>query len=579
MSHLESGEELLPPGNPRGPLTMTLFESLKRSLALAGIIGLAACTEDLSSVPTNQATVVNVGLESRASALAGEGDVWLFAVRESESGGVDLDGDGDDFDAVLYVQNLARGTARNTGQALEGGSPPLGLAVGSPLAAFPASELATGGRDQNGDGDAGDLVMQVHDARTGTTRSLGLAVSGRTAPVIADGLVAFTVNEAAQGQDLDGDPLTASEVLHVYDSATNEVVNTRLVIPGRIFLANGSVAFLEQETTVDLNGDGDALDRVLRLFDLASETLVETGLASDGSEPLLAEGVWLVAVPEFDQGEVDLDGDGDTGDVVFEVFDPCDSSVTNLEVASIGPGSATTLTLRNGQRFFAFVTLDSLAPFLFFYLPDGPFLVSTDVPVAALPVVAGNFADFLVIEAVNGRDWNDDGDTDDLVAFQFDPRTLHVANQELDAFALFGSERFLLLARPESTSAIDWNEDGDLDDVVVQLFDPLHGSTINTAIAAVDVFGADDDEVLLYVSEASENTDLNVDGDLDDEVFVLYVIASARTESLRVAGSTGFERFARLGKSGVVFLGDETAQRQDLNGDGDRRDTVWHRAK
>src|SRR5262245_12091454 len=139
---------------------------------LAGACGIRS----LSSDPAPTASLVNLGLVAQSSGLAADGDLLLVAAREFEAGGRDLDQDGDAFDLVVFVVDLAGGTTLGTGLALDVSTPALLAAVRGPLAAFAASERSSGARDLNGDGDANDSVLFVHDARDHGTRDLGLAL-------------------------------------------------------------------------------------------------------------------------------------------------------------------------------------------------------------------------------------------------------------------------------------------------------------------------------------------------------------------------------------------------------------------
>ena len=137
------------------------------------------------------------------------------------------------------------------------------------------------GTDLNGDGDTLDTVFHVHDAATSTTVNVGLAIGG----FVLDGnLVAFSVFEARQGTDLNGDGDTSDGVLHVHDAATSTTVNVGLAVSDDLaFLDGERMAFLVREArqgNTDLNGDGDTGDAVLHLHDAATSATVNVGLAA-----------------------------------------------------------------------------------------------------------------------------------------------------------------------------------------------------------------------------------------------------------------------------------------------------------
>lgn len=557
---------------------------------LAGCNGSAGAPA--SALPPS---ITNLGLASTRGELAGEGALWLFAARESDSGGRDLNGDRDAFDRVVHVQDLSTGLVRNTGLALETRGAASSLRVGTELALFAASEPAGAGADLNGDGDANDAVLHVVEVGTGTTRGLSLALALDFPPAVDGDLAAFLVSEAAQGnRDLDGDGSTAGAVLHLYHGAQRTLVDTGLAVSSPVFLGDGRVAYFAAESSVDLNGDGDRLDpAVLQVFDTAASTNTNTGLATLGSPPLHAAGAWLVVVPEFDQGS-DLNGDGDLEDFVLHVYDASTGAVRNLGLSSGGPGAEIASELSGGERFGLLVPeldgldlngdgdlADSVA---FLYDPATDRLTNT-ARASVRIAFAGQWLAFLALESAQGgtqgpaTDLNGDGDVLDAVAFLLNPLTGGVTNLKQDALDLVGSDKLLLLLRPEAGSDADWNLDGDLADRVVHAHDPAAGTTVNTGLAAAGVFGATPSALLLTVDEAAEGRDLDVDGDQVDAVFVLYDLVQRRSSNFALAssGPSGFAALTAAGQS--VLLASEAAQGRDLNGDGDLADEVLHRSE
>ncbi len=226
------------------------------------------------------------------------------------------------------------------------------------------------GRDLNGDTDSADthvlaLLDGTGDASSSgyefLLRSTGLAVAGADTPMRAsstaanDWLVGLLVDEASQGVNLnvfddtvlpeswqalpcvslgqDGDQL--DQVLFAVDFAAWDLnplvtppVNTGIAGVDRVLVVGDAVATIQLEADENdcvLNGDGDALDRVLRWM------RVDSGVPNGSSEgplkspsdlhaldaslagPALAvgvlDGVLVVQVDEAADGR-DLDGDG-----------------------------------------------------------------------------------------------------------------------------------------------------------------------------------------------------------------------------------------------------------------------------
>ena len=70
----------------------------------------------------------------------------------------------------------------------------------------------------------------------------------------------------------------------------------------------------------DLNGDGDATDFVVHVFNASNRQTTNLGLAAT-SGSLQGDGQLLgFRVRETEQGNTDLNGDGDTNDDVLHVF-------------------------------------------------------------------------------------------------------------------------------------------------------------------------------------------------------------------------------------------------------------------
>jgi hypothetical protein len=79
----------------------------------------------------------------------------------------------------------------------------------------------------------------------------------------------------------------------------------------------------------DLNNDGDTTDGVLHLYDAATGTTENVGLAA--APRVYDDGRFVsFAIPEVEQSARDLNGDGDTRDTVLHVLDTGNGSVANV---------------------------------------------------------------------------------------------------------------------------------------------------------------------------------------------------------------------------------------------------------
>jgi hypothetical protein len=217
------------------------------------------------------------------------------------------------------------------------------------------AEGLQGGRDLNGDGDAQDAVLHVLSLRTGATQNSGLsgavAFSFRTTAGsngVEGARIAIPVDEGSQGfSDLDGDGNRNGFVLHIFDARRRAATNLRLPVSPLVYGGDGflSVAVPESAGARDLNGDGDTLDEILHLVDIESGAVANArkaveqffdpvgvafprsdrvqrrlGDTEDGAievEDPRAGGAYTFRVSEARNGNVDLNGDGDTIDFVM----------------------------------------------------------------------------------------------------------------------------------------------------------------------------------------------------------------------------------------------------------------------
>lgn len=160
-------------------------------------------------------------------------------------------------------------------------------------------------RDLNGDGDTlDDDVLYVYDAAASKVTNVksvatDFVVGERTTSAVCDvQLVAFRANEAAQGDgSLNGDADTDDEVLHVYDAVSGKTLNVGSAATACTFAAcdprvpyritGTKVTFLTREQDqngLDLNGDGDADDTVIRVYDYCGEVVTTLGPVRNETE-------------------------------------------------------------------------------------------------------------------------------------------------------------------------------------------------------------------------------------------------------------------------------------------------------
>jgi Tol biopolymer transport system component len=243
--------------------------------------------------------LLNLG---RAASAVGLSSTLLAALISEPGDGINYNADSDTADSVVQVHPVGAGAWTNLKQAADT------LSVVGAVAAFITPEAAQKQKDLDGDGDALDRVVQVYDAAAGKVRSSGRAaeelVLGEAAQTGCGAvqLVAFRSREAAQG-------------------------NTNLNPT-----SNGAPT-----------GDADTLDDVLQVYDVASNTLRNTGQAAirceiEACDPRLPYRVIGGKVKfltlEAEQGGQDLDGNGTNNGLVLQVYDFCADRVTTIGAVS-----------------------------------------------------------------------------------------------------------------------------------------------------------------------------------------------------------------------------------------------------
>jgi len=405
--------------------------------------------------------------------------------------------------------------------------------------------MGPGRRRPHGDGDLGDRVVHLLDARTGELTNLELAVFSMSSVWLAGDTVAFGIYEQNQGRkDFNGDGDAMDTVLVVGDA--QKVWSTRL--SSRVAWSNGKwlacPVYEVSQGRADLNGDGDIYDEVLHLVDLESRQVVNERLALGyfGSSqeiypPVFSADRFVFGVGEARQGGTDLDGDGDASDVVAHLIE-----------LDEGRGHDTRLALSTAVLTY---------------------------PMA----VEGKQVALLVSEADNGgRDLNGDGDVDDDVLhvvgenLRARPWNIGLAGASYDTGRMqwTGGDLFFLV--PERGERRDLNGDGDSDDAVLHRFE-LEGKGATSLGLAGSTFEVGKRVVMLAVSEAGQGfDDLDGDGLVRGEVPFAFDLASSSVENLAFAIETHSGRLA-LGDDFLLAPSREPWQ-HDNNGDGDWADEV-----
>lgn len=355
---------------------------------------------------------------------------------------------------------------------------------------------------------------------------------------------AFAAHERSSARgDLNGDGDLRDRVLFVRDAANQQLVNTGQAVR-RMAMSESRVVFTTREADqrVDLNGDGDRRDEVVQIWDLAAG--VATSSRLDARAFAFAGDHVLVAVREKAQGRVDLNGDGDTGDVVAIVYDIPTAATLNLGYAMYQPELAARIS-------------DTACVFLVSEGRDGKGDVNGN------GAVNNNVAKTYVFA------------TDTMIHVDLAASVETAVGDQLAAFTV--SERF--------NGMTDLNGDGDHTvDYVVHVVDLGTGEVRNTGSQGRLPL-ANGDTVLFASGEGRQGgADLNGDFDAEDVVARAYTFPTATLVGLgavrpdrgwiREFSGARYQRAFRAAGSRVVFLGRERRNSQDGNADLDVRDQI-----
>ena len=494
-----------------------------------------------------------------------------------------------------FAQSSGSVVLENTGRATASGSEP--QLVGG-LVSFDACEAANG-VDHNGDGDLLDAVPQLFFVDSGEVRELGRAGSAMLDEE-SGSILALCVSEAADGAtDHNGDGDASDTVLFVHEVDAESTTNLGLALgAGGARATSARVLFTVSEAGsggIDRNADGDALDSVLFLYDPATAVLTNTRLATNSlgdlrlpsSAPRAFDWV-LFGVDEADQGGQDLDGDGQAAsDSVVHAVSLTTGDVLNLGIdafALYGAPNAIDVLVHD-RRTRRLHTFDGLTAFC----RNLPVQKTLDTAHVAFP--AGR--SFVYLEPESNVDLNGDGDVDpnDWIPHVVSSTTGTVTRVPLAAVDLAVDLPWVALLVDEGRQDGDLNGDGDQLDRVLHVVELETFGVVNTGLAAerlgpipygqgpqIDRKDLRDGFVTVLVAEADLGGDQNGDGDAADTVLVAVECASGEPWSSGAAVEASLVG-PELDDGVVWFPLDEAAQGMDANGDGDTADVVpqaWH---
>ncbi len=526
----------------------------------------------VGAVPVHGATTTNLQLANPGGFLV-QGEITLFVVDEAAQGNTDLNGDGDAIDDfVLHFYNSTAGTTTNVGLVIT-----TAFFDGNNIALI-VDEAKQGGTDLNGDADATDNVLHIYDIAAGTTANVGL--DSGIIPVIDGNNVAFVVSEASQGNtDLNGDADATDNVLHVYDITAGTTANVGLD-SGFPAIDGNNVAFVVSEFNqgnTDLNGDADTSDHVLHVYDITAGTTTNVGF--DSVNPQLDGNSVAFAVSEGAQGNTDLNGDADTNDFVLHVYDITAGTTANVGLQSFNlvlDGNNVAFAVNETGQGNTDLNGDADATDDVLHVYDITAGTTANVGLYSLNfVLDGNNVAFAVNEANQGNtDLNGDADTNDVVLHVYDITAGTTTNVGLHSFNfVLDGNNVAFLVNEFNQGNTDLNGDADsTDSNILHVYDITAGTTANVGLASSSL-QLDGNNIAFAVDEAGQgNTDLNGDADTSDDVLHVYDIAAGTTANVGLAST-----LPTLDGNTLAFSVSEASQGStDLNGDADTLDDVAH---
>jgi hypothetical protein len=476
--------------------------------------------------PAPRVDVLNTRLELSGRFWA-KGSYIAFCVDEET---VDFNGDKDTDDTIVFVLDTRTMQTVPTGLAVDfpltDNDEDWPVAIGTSQVVVRALEKDTG-KDLNGDGKLeGDVLCSFNPA---TRKYDSLRISGKQPQFSGDRLY-YLAQEGFEKKDLNGDGDGGDWVICTYDTASKQVQSLGMEAAAGFNISGDWISALTNEGAQgakDLDGDKDVADVVVQLHQISVRRWTNTGL--EGSYmAVLTPKLLAVAVDEKKQGNQDLDGDGDTDDVVCFVRDHASGTVVNLKLDCSSGLSA-----------------------------------------------SDDLVGFVVQEYHQGKqDLNGDRDATDDVAQVYRlgmQRPINLARDASGGLVVDGGKVVFGMAE-EAQAKRDLNRDMDVLDTVLQVYDPVKNSVSNSGLAIDSDLTSGEGIVVFRVSETDQfNRDINRDGDADDSIVHVLYGATGGIASTNGSGTDFLSATARA----VTFAMPEADQgNRDLNGDGDTEDTI-----
>jgi hypothetical protein len=314
--------------NPQIFLIFVIFTVL-----LTPILGVTAPLE----IPSDSGLSTGAHANQNYGHITVSGDIIAFDVPESTAApwpGIDLNGDGDFDDSIVRYYNTSSLTLVETG--LEG----ISASVSGSKIAFETYEVWVG-EDLNGDGyHSNDGVIRYLDLKTGEVTNTGVLGYGSR---MSGSIIVYGVYESyvggGNGLDLNGDGDTTDYLIGYIDITTGE--HTYIAEGSSPRISGSTICYWTREMWLndhagyDVNGDGDTDDTVLGIYDILSGTATYADVRGM-SNPSISGSLIVFATSEY-FWEADLNGDGDAVDAIISVYDITTGILTFTDAEGLMP--------------------------------------------------------------------------------------------------------------------------------------------------------------------------------------------------------------------------------------------------
>ncbi|HLF54677.1 MAG TPA: thrombospondin type 3 repeat-containing protein [Candidatus Nanoarchaeia archaeon] len=157
----------------------------------------------------------------------------------------------------------------------------------------------------------------------------------------------------------------------------------------------------------------------------------------------------------------------------------------------------------------------------------------------------------VVFETREDVDLNDDGDIDDTVIQFANVRDKKVTSTKAVGRHPYIFSNYVVFSTKESELGVDFSNDGDEDDDIIRQYDLVKKETSN--LKAVGDFPVINQRVFVFSTlEQQVNVDLNADGDKQDSVLRIFDKETRQVSNTKVAG----ERLGLSKAGNVAFVSD-----------------------